>query len=144
MDSFFGIGLPELIIILLLASMVMGPHRIRIVARKLGRITAQLQGISRQFARQLNAELDSLEGDNVKGAWDEVRQLQKEVQALRNEMSQAPRSIIDESKSAIDEAQRALSPDSGQNNNNEGLGEAAVGSSETSLPKALEIPDDPE
>ncbi len=144
MDSFFGIGLPELILILLLAGMVMGPHKIRIVARKLGRITAQLQAISRQFARQLNAELDSLEGDDVKGAWDDIRQLQKEVQALRNELGQAPRSIIDESKGAIEDAQKTFSSES-EPAESEGDEDALTDNgSKINLPKAVDVPDDPE
>ncbi|GMQ78185.1 MAG: hypothetical protein BMS9Abin02_0684 [Anaerolineae bacterium] len=144
MDSFFGIGLPELILILLLAGLVMGPHRIRIVARKLGRITAQLQAVSRQFARQLNAELDTLEGNDVKGAWDDIRQLQKEVQALRNELGRAPRSIVDDSKGAIEDAQMTFSSDS-EPADSEG-DEAALtdNGSNISLPKALDVPDDPE
>ena len=63
MDSFFGIGAPELVLILIIASMVMGPKRIGQTARWLGRTTAQLQNISRSFIRQLNAELD-LDGEN--------------------------------------------------------------------------------
>jgi Sec-independent protein translocase protein TatA len=144
MDSFFGIGLPELILILLLAGMVMGPHRIRIVARKLGRITAQLQAISRQFARQLNAELDTLEGNDVKGAWDDIRLLQKEVQALRDELGQAPRSIIDESKGAIEDAQKTFSSKSEPADSDGDEAELTDRGSKISLPKAVDVPDDPE
>ena len=144
MDSFFGIGLPELILILLLAGMVMGPHRIRIVARKLGRITAQLQGISRQFARQLNAELDTLEGNDVRGAWDDVRQLQKEVQALRDELSQAPRSIIDEGKNAVEEAQKTFNPETGQTDLGSDGADLTGTGRDVSLPKVLDVPDDPD
>jgi len=60
MDSFFGIGAPELILILVIAGLVMGPERIGRTARWLGRTTAQLQGISRSFMRQLNADLDGI------------------------------------------------------------------------------------
>ena len=120
----------------------MGPHRIRFIARKLGRITANLQGISRQFARQLNAELDSLEGNEVSGAWDELRKLQKEVQSLRDELGQGSRSIVSESQSVVDEAQKAFGADPAQTNNGEREMEAADGGDEVSLPKALEVPDD--
>ncbi|MCP5098981.1 MAG: twin-arginine translocase subunit TatB, partial [Chloroflexi bacterium] len=61
MDSFFGIGFPELVTILILAGIVMGPARIGRVARWLGRTTAQLQTISRGFMRQLSAELESVD-----------------------------------------------------------------------------------
>ncbi|MFN2223211.1 MAG: twin-arginine translocase TatA/TatE family subunit, partial [Candidatus Promineifilaceae bacterium] len=83
MDSIFGIGVPELVIILLLAGLVMGPQRIRQIAYTLGRITAQLQKVSREFTRQLNAELDSLEDGSIRDTMDDVKQLQKEVAELR-------------------------------------------------------------
>ena len=136
--------MPELILILLLAGLVMGPHRIRIVARKLGRITAQLQAISRQFARQLNAELDTLEGNDVKGAWDDIRQLQKEVQALRDELGQAPRSIIDESKGAIEDAQKTLSSELEPADSERDEAGLTYEGSKITLPKALDVPDDSE
>ncbi len=49
MDSFFGIGLPEFVLILVIAGMVMGPERIVRMARSLGVVTARLQNISRSF-----------------------------------------------------------------------------------------------
>lgn len=106
MDSILGIGLPELIVVLILAGLVMGPHRIRQVARILGRITAQLQGISRQFARQLNAELDALDGgDDIRGAMQDVRSLQREVESLRRELGGMQKSIVNEGKSAVREGE---------------------------------------
>ena len=61
MDSVFGIGLPELILLVVLAGMVMGPERIVRYARLLGAMTARLQSVSRAFLRQLSAELDSVD-----------------------------------------------------------------------------------
>ena len=144
MDSFFGIGLPELILILLLAGMVMGPHRIREVARKLGRITAQLQRISREFARQLNAELDTLDGQEVTDSLSELRQLQDELQALRRELSQAPQSIVNETKNAVAEGRKALSSDTGQENENTEANDAPATDQKTALPNLLDVPDDPD
>ena len=69
----------------------MGPQRIRQVAFTLGRITAQLQKVSREFTRQLNAELDALEGGSLRDTMDDVRQLQKEVDELRRELARALR-----------------------------------------------------
>jgi len=144
MDSFFGIGLPELILILLLAGMVMGPQRIREVARKLGRITAQLQRISREFARQLNAELDTLDGQEVTDSLSELRQLQDELQALRRELSQAPQSIVNETKNAIAEGQKALSSDTAQEDESPGSNDAPATDQKTALPNRLDVPDDPD
>jgi Sec-independent protein translocase protein TatA len=161
MDSFFGIGLPELILILLFAGLVMGPHRIRQIARMLGRITAQLQRISREFARQLNAELDSVDSGEIKGALRDVRSLQDEVEALRRELSQVPRSlretgesVIAEGKAIVSEGEEAFKGVSSEkaaksvsSDNVEvktETGSSAEGAAKPQLPKAIEVPEDPE
>jgi sec-independent protein translocase protein TatB len=154
MDSFFGIGFAELMVILVLAGLVMGPHRIREVARTLGRWTAQLQGISREFARQLNSELDSLDDDGqMKATMKEMRDLQREVKSLREEMSQVPRAFIQESKESVqdlvDEGKAALDgrkttykpvsrpPEERENG-------SAQPNTPNPLPKPLDIPEDQE
>ncbi|HET6443585.1 MAG TPA: hypothetical protein VFI27_03310 [candidate division Zixibacteria bacterium] len=108
MDSFFGIGLPELIFILLLSGLVMGPNRIRQVARTLGRTTAQLQRVARQFALQLNAELDSLEDDTVRNSYNDFRDLRREVQELRRELGNVPNSLRSHGQDLVDETQESL------------------------------------
>jgi sec-independent protein translocase protein TatB len=146
MDSIFGIGLPELMVILLLAGLFMGPHRIRKVARTLGYWTAQLQTISRQFARQLNTELDSLDSPEMKGALQDVRDLKREVEALRGELGQTSRSAIQEGEEAMKEAgethEGVTTPN--RNGSPEVNTDAETGSEETALPRLLEVPDDPE
>lgn len=91
MDSIFQIGFPELIAILILAGLVMGPQRIRQVALYLGRLSARVQAISRQFTRQLNAELDAAERGELKTAISDLQTLKQEMQELRREITQAPR-----------------------------------------------------
>jgi Sec-independent protein translocase protein TatA len=147
MDSFFGIGLPELLVILLIASMVMGPHRIRQVARTLGRITAQLQGISREFARQLNAELDALDSGEVKDAVTDVSRLQEEVAELRRELSQVPKSLSKEGRVAVQDGEAAMKKSQISQNNQQPEPEPeseADESKSTRLPRPIEVADDPE
>lgn len=147
MDSFFGIGIPELVIILLLAGLVLGPQRIRQVALTLGRITAQLQRVSREFTRQLNAELDSLEDGSIRGTMDDVRQLQKEVEELRRELSRAPQSLQNAGQKLTQETEAALQDAAAS-------GQAAEQSTENvqndtpapkpELPNAVDVPGDPD
>ncbi len=87
MDSFFGIGAPELILILVIAGMVMGPERIGRTARWLGRTSSQLQNISRSFIRQLNTELD-LDGESneIKGAWNDMQDMRRQIDELKGEL----------------------------------------------------------
>ncbi|MGB3713746.1 MAG: hypothetical protein WA996_04880 [Candidatus Promineifilaceae bacterium] len=160
MDSFFGIGLPELVLILLLAGLVMGPHRIRQIARMLGRITAQMQRISREFARQLNAELDAVDSGEMKGAIRDVRSLQEEVEALRRELSQVPRtlrkqgeSVIAEGKEIVTEGEAALKGTSAEKkaktvppdtvDAQPEQGSPAESERKPQLPRAVEVPEDP-
>ena len=145
MDSFFGIGLPELLVILLIASMVMGPHRIRQVARTLGRITAQLQGISREFARQLNAELDSLDSGEVKDAVTDVSRLKEEVAELRRELSQVPKSLSKEGRAVVQDGEAAMKKSRVSQNNQQPEPEPESDVNKiTPLPNPIDVADDPE
>lgn len=109
MDSFFGIGLPELVVILILAGIVMGPQRIGQAARWLGRTTAQLQLISRTFVRQLNAELEAAdEGGDLKGAMQDIQDLQRQLAELRGELTATTRGAAREGETAVRETQALL------------------------------------
>lgn len=56
----FGIGPMELLVVLILALIVLGPHQLPAVARKLAKFTRDLRRmwaeVSTDFARELNAE----------------------------------------------------------------------------------------
>ena len=111
MDSFFGIGFPELLLILIVAGIVMGPERIGQTARWLGRTTAQLQKISRGFVRQLNQELaGSGDGKAIQETMAELKQLRKELIDLRGEFTQTTTQATLAGKQAIDEIQNSIKP----------------------------------
>jgi sec-independent protein translocase protein TatB len=110
MDSFFGIGSLELLVILLLAGILLGPQRIRHVAKWLGKTTAQLQAIARTFARQLNAELDAADkGGDLRATMDELQDLRRQVAELRREVVSVAERPLNESANSVQEAQEALS-----------------------------------
>lgn len=172
MDSFFGIGLPELVLILILAGIVMGPHRIRHVARTLGSFIGQMQLVSRQFTRQLNAELDAMDSEELKGAVQDVKELQREMANLRRQFSALPGELLQEGKKATREAEETLKPAAASNEEllrevrdarraaEQRLREAAGALEEAqtkeeaveeppvptpqSLPTPIDVPDDPE
>lgn len=109
MDSIFNIGGPELLMILLLAGIVMGPKRIQVVAHWLGRMTAQLQAISRGFARQLNAELAAVdEGGELKGSLDEIKELRRQLNDLKREITTVTKSPVDEMTSTLNETREMV------------------------------------
>lgn len=146
MDSVFGIGLPEFILIMLIAGIVMGPERIARTARWLGKTTAQLQAISRGFVRQLTAELDGADDGAFREALAEMQDLRRQVNELRLELNDTVRGSISDTKKVLDESQDMLSqsirpPTLGQANN--GKAEPAK-PSPLPLPKPVNVPGDPE
>jgi Sec-independent protein translocase protein TatA len=154
MDNLFGIGMPELILILIIAGIVMGPERIGQIARWLGKTTAQLQTISRSFMRQLNNELDGLDdGHALRDAMEEVKILRKELQSLRTEFTSVTASVTAEGKTALDEQEYSIQPPILKPVSGEKVGkeETAVNGAlkmplptASELPKLAEVPDDPE
>lgn len=156
MDSVFGIGAPEIVVILLLAGIVMGPHRIRQVALWLGKTTATLQSISRGFVRQLNAELDAVDGSgDLRGTMEEVKQLRQQVRDLRRELTSSTMSPINESKQILKESQQmveqSIAPPSlksiragAAEDGQQASSTPQAPSTPSELPKPVEVPDDPE
>jgi Tat protein translocase TatB subunit len=57
----FGIGFPELIMILAVALIILGPQRLPEVARMLGRAYAQLRRASEEFQNTIRQDLAALE-----------------------------------------------------------------------------------
>ena len=109
MDSFFGIGMPELVLILLIAGVVMGPERIGVAARWLGKTSAQLQSISRSFMKQLNAELDGIQdADEIRGALQDMQDLRSQVEQLKQELISVSNGAVQEGKKAITETQEEI------------------------------------
>lgn len=141
MDGVFGVGLPELILILLLAVLVMEPRQIRGVARFLGKVLGETQSIMRDFRSQLNAELDSIDDTEVKAAIEDLRKLQRQVDDLRRQVNHLPQELINESRRAAAEAERGFKPRS------QVPPDAAATppvEAPSPLPSPVEVADDPE
>ncbi len=144
MDSIFGIGTPELIVILILAGIVMGPNRIALTARWLGKTTAQLQRISRNFMRQINTELAAADQNGeLRQAMNDVQDLRRQLQDLRSEIATAATQPIEEGKAAARESQELLKTVAQLPENNNTIAPPQF-SQPTDLPRPVDIPDDPE
>jgi len=148
MDSFFGIGAPELILILVIAGMVMGPERIGRTARWLGRTTSQLQNISRGFVRQLNAELDVDGTDEIKGAWSDMQDLRRQINDLKGELTSVTHKALNDGKKPLadikEEVERTIAPPSLMAAASDDDAASDTRPPAPELPKRIEVADDPE
>lgn len=56
--NFFGIGLPEMLVILAIALLVFGPKKLPEIGRSLGKALRGFQDASREFESELKREID--------------------------------------------------------------------------------------
>lgn len=153
-----GIGFPELVAILLIAGIVMGPQRIAQFARQMGKWTAQLQGISRGFMRQLQSELDSSEMEDLKDAMAEIKDLRKQLIDLRGEITAVSTTAAKDLRDTAEELESILPPQINENkavtngaapetNKNKPIsnnGDTSILPPLDQLPNILDVEDDPD
>ena len=88
----FGIGLPELVVILAVALIVLGPQRLPEVARMLGRAYAQLRRASEEFQHTIRQDLAALERqedvNRNKAIAQEIRERCADVEDLQTAIVQ--------------------------------------------------------
>jgi sec-independent protein translocase protein TatA len=88
----FGIGLPELVVILAVALIVLGPQRLPEVARMLGRAYGQLRRASEEFQQTIRQDLAALERqedvNRNKAVAQEIRERCAEVEDLQTAIVQ--------------------------------------------------------
>jgi sec-independent protein translocase protein TatB len=131
MDSFFGIGSAELILILILAGIVLGPRQIRQVAKQLGYWSARFQQIYKAFMAQINNELDALDDDELRTTIQEMKQFGQELKQAQSEVLKTSNEVFNEGKNTIDLAQNGTPSSSPATPNN------------ITPPKPIEIDGDP-
>lgn len=91
----FGIGMPELIVILVIALIVIGPQKLPDIARSLGKGLAEFKRASDDFQRNMAEEVRNLDekekgGNEAQAAEPEgKRDLAAEVKAFEDEAGEA-------------------------------------------------------
>ena len=94
--DFLGIGMPELIVVLIIAVVVVGPKRLPEVAVQLARLIRQLRGYATDVTSQMRSELDELTR--------EYEQVRKDLQEFRESATREVHSVIGEVDRATREA----------------------------------------
>ncbi|TET95174.1 MAG: twin-arginine translocase subunit TatB [Dehalococcoidia bacterium] len=104
--DFLGIGLPEIILILIVALIVVGPKRLPEVAAQIARVIRQLRGYATDVTSQMRSELDELtrEYEQVRKELEELRQVAaKDLDSVSREVERTVReapAIIESSAEA--------------------------------------------
>ncbi len=92
--DFFGVGLPEIILILIVAVIVVGPKRLPEVAAQVARVVRQLRGYATDVTTQMRSELDELtrEYEQMRKELEEVRETAvKDIDSVSREVDRAVR-----------------------------------------------------
>ena len=94
--EFLGIGMPELILILVVAVIVVGPKRLPEFAVQLARVIRQMRGYATDVTAQMRSELDELTR--------EYEEMRKELTAVRDTATKEIESVTREVDRAVREA----------------------------------------
>ncbi len=106
--DFLGIGLPELVVILALILIVVGPARLPELAAQLARFIRTARKLSSQVTREFNTTMSELEQeyDDMKGDWKEIGQgIDKTTSAVTEELNATDsdvRKALGDAKSAAE------------------------------------------
>ncbi len=109
-----GIGPAELVLILLVAFVVLGPERLPAVARTLGRWLRYLRGLSGEFTSQLQSELGDT-AQELRTAQQELHDLPQHLYSeLQTPLSSISQELRQSTKGLSDNAIENLGSNHGQ------------------------------
>lgn len=108
----FGIGVPEFFAVLILALIVLGPERLPVAMRTLGRWVRQLRRMTREFRQEfaeefavLYEEMDVLrqEAENTRQELADIRaELSDTLQGAAEDVNEAGRGVMEDLRGAVD------------------------------------------
>jgi len=90
--NFFGIGIPELLLILIIALMVFGPERLPEIGRSVGKAVREFREMSADFTaewQELSKELEQAASEAQEG----VAEMQSELSQVEREIKEAGEDI---------------------------------------------------
>ncbi len=115
--EFLGIGLPELLVILILTLIVVGPARLPEMAAQLARLIRAGRRYGNQVTKEFNEALHDLEQeyDDMKGEWKEVgeglektaKDVTKEFKEVGEGLDKTAKDVTKELKAADEDVRKA-------------------------------------
>lgn len=114
--EFLGVGPLELLVILVVALIVVGPQRLPEIAAQMGRFMRAFQRYSSQVTREFSETMRDLEREytEAKGDWREVGQgLSESAQSVHEEFraaGQDARITPEQTQTSSDGSQQAVTP----------------------------------
>ena len=81
----FGVGPFELLLVVIIAFVVLGPERIPSVMRQLGRAVRQLREMTQQMTKDYGSDLREIT-DEVSALQNELRSVQRDLGAMARDM----------------------------------------------------------
>jgi sec-independent protein translocase protein TatA len=110
--NFFGIGLPEMILIFVVALLIFGPKKLPEIGRSLGKAMRSFQDASKEFESEFKREAEQLEKSMSTGM--EAKIEPPEPKALAASKSETENGVVDSSLKAHSErdADQSLDSDS--------------------------------
>jgi Tat protein translocase TatB subunit len=112
----FGIGMPELVVIFVIALVVLGPQELPKLAKSLGRVMAEFKRTSDDLMQQVQRELDAVETEEG-----------KTIAPPEEAVASTPGSGLEQDRAASVEGGTSPGPSTGDGSG----GEAPAGSQET-------------
>jgi sec-independent protein translocase protein TatB len=115
--EFLGIGLPELLVILILTLIVVGPNRLPEMAAQMARFIRAARRYGNTVTKDFNEALHDLEQeyDDMKGEWKEVsegldktaKDMTKELKEAGEGLEKTAKDVTKELKAADEEVRKA-------------------------------------
>src|SRR5699024_5136637 len=110
----FDIGFWELTLVAVIALIVLGPERLPVVARTMGKWVGRARSYTRGLTREVEREVNL---DDVRRDMDDIR---RNVQSSADDIESDTRATLKEAQSAVDGDEQQSAPESA------GLDEASV------------------
>jgi TatA/E family protein of Tat protein translocase len=100
----FGMGMPEILLILAIALIVLGPKKLPEIAKSLGRGIAEFKRATSDFKQSMEVDND------FKEAKEALHEIKTDVeQSVRNTMAQGAATVSDENDAAPEKAAQHVS-----------------------------------